>query len=182
MKRLIFLMSMLLCLTITQAENKEEDTQAFLLQSLRAGHVKIGMSKDELYTLFGEKSTRFVDLNIEGHYCPAIEIYQHDTETEKPSLVAEITQDENWTVWRIRVYDTRYKTEQDIGVDSTIGDIIKVYDVKWQSCGEHVLCARVDDIQMSFVIDFFPGNWFIEKNPESIPDSTIVKSIHIEKQ
>ena len=181
MKQQIFLVSILLCLTNIHAENKEENPLSFLLRKLSAGHLKIGMSKGELYTLFGEKNTKLVDLKIEGHYCPAVEIYQNDTETGKPSLIAEITQEENWTVWRIRVYDTQYKTKENLGVGSTIGDIRKVYDVKWGSCGEHVLCTRVDDIQMSFVIGFFPMSWFIDKNSESVPDSSVVTSIHIEK-
>jgi len=181
MKRLIIVISAVLCFTLSEAEH-QEDQRCFLLQKHSAGQLKIGMNSKELYTLFDKKYTKFVDLYIEGHYCPAIEIYLRKTETEKPSLVAEITQKDNWTVWRIRVYDTRYKTAKDIGVGSTIGEIRKVYNVIWRGCGEDVLCARVNDIMMRFVIDFAPRNWYKDRNPESIPDSTLVTSIQIDKR
>ena len=179
MNKLIVLFFLILFPFVSWAGNPEED-QEYLLQKRQAGKLKIGMSADELYKNYEKKLTKRVDLKIEGHYCPAIEINLQNKETQKPSLIAEITQEDKWTVWRIRVYDSRFKTDKGIGVGSTLGDIRKFYKVFWQACGEQVLCAYVKDIQMSFVIDSaFPGKRPEKDDPVLLPDDIIVSSIQI---
>ncbi|MFC1607471.1 hypothetical protein ACFL47_05825 [Candidatus Latescibacterota bacterium] len=173
-KSAIFLFVILLPFLVI-AESIEKP-QPFLLRKGAAGKLKLGMSKNELYKQFDEKLTELTDLKLEGHYCPAIAIYLSDEsneEKQQPNLIAEITQKKDWTVWRIRVYDKRFRTKEGIGIGSTFGEIKKLYDFGWSHHGEHMLCAEVKDLKVHFEIN----GWFSKKTRDSIPDDREIISV-----
>ncbi len=82
-------------------------------------------------------------------------------------------------VGRITVYDSRFKTDKGVGVGSTLGEIRRNYKVDWIGFGEGPLFARVEQIGMSFALDYSkpPREWYETHNPTLIPDSAKVVSI-----
>jgi hypothetical protein len=168
--------SLLALLLLSPAQ--EQLDEGFLLTKGRAGQVRIGMSVGELYAKIGRSHTKLVDLFKEGFFDPALEIYLDDHKNGHPSLVAEIGSREGChSIWRIRVTDPRFKTPEEIGVGSTtLGGIRKNYHVDWIDFCEGSLCARVNQIGMSFALDCWPpASW--RKRSADIPNSAKVVSV-----
>jgi len=103
----------------------------FLLAPGRAGGLEIGLALDTVLRVFGRNRVRLVDLQLEGHFTPAIEIALADSGAA-PALVARIRQFpcDEFAVYGISVYDPRFRTRQGLGVGSTIGELRHSYDVR----------------------------------------------------
>jgi hypothetical protein len=146
----------------------------FLLSKGKAGPIHTGMEVDTLYTKVNRKLTKLVDLQYEGFFVPALEIYLDKDEKTKPSLVAVVAP--GFVVSSITVYDPRFKTEKGVGVGSTLGEIRKKYKVDWIAYCEGPLCARVNEIGMTFALDFFKVSreWDKTRKQALIPDSARV--------
>ncbi len=158
---------------------------AFLLAKERAGKVEIGMTVDDLRRMHKPSSTKLVAHYPEGMFTPLLEIYLEDAqEKASPSLVIEIDKNNDWIVGNIQVNDVRFRTAKGIGVGSTLGDIRKAYAVKWIAFGEGPLYANVEEVGMSFELDFSnpPPEWYRMKNQRLIPDEARVVSITIYRQ
>lgn len=178
---------MLLCLlmlfpALSDAEEKLDDKNEFLLSKHKAGHVEIGMTIDALYAKYGRESTKLVDLYLEGSFSPALEVYLEGGEGDKKgkaALVVEIGWRKDWIARRINVYDKRFKTDKDVGVGSTLGDIRKSYKVDWIKPGEGAFCARVEEIKVSFALDIIeiPHEWYETREQDMVPDTTRVVSV-----
>ncbi len=161
---------------------KPGSTDNFDLAKHKAGHVEIGMTIDSLYTKYERRSTRLTDLRLEGTFSPALEIrLKGRGNGRKPSLIAEIGCQEGWVVSRVSVYDRRFKTDEGIGVGSTLGDLRKFYTVDWIAPGEIGVFARVEELAMSFALDKtkIPQEWYQTEDQTLIPDSVEVVSILI---
>lgn len=135
------------------------------------------MEVDALYGKIDWKLTKLVDLHSEGFFVPALEIYLSKDETKRPALVARIGL--NFVVTSITVYDTRFKTAKGIGVGSTLGEIRKEHKIDSIGFGEGPLCARVNEIGMTFALDFrnVPRAWYKTGDQALIPDSAKVTSV-----
>ena len=164
--------------------------KALELSTRKAGPVEIGMTIDELYRKVGRERTKLVDTQAEGFFSPVVEIYlKREPKDAKPALVAEVVTKppaENaqplfvstFVVGRITVNDPQFKTNVGIGVGSTLGDIRRWYKVDWITFGEGPLFARVEQIGMSFALDYGPSQeWYATQNQALIPDSAKVVSI-----
>jgi hypothetical protein len=137
----------------------------------------------------GKDHTKLVDRYSEGVFSPVMEIYLEDKQA-KPALIAEIVgrppaANEKpffiaaFVVGRISVNDSRFKTNAGIGVGSSLGEIRRIYKVNWIAFGEGPLVARVDEMGMSFALDYAtpPKEWFATHDPALIPDSARAVSI-----
>ena len=157
----------------------EED---LLLSKAKAAPIEIGMGVDDLYAKIGQERAKLVDLHSEGFFAPALEICLNRDQPTKPSLAAEIEgRGKSYTVWRISVYDARFKTDKGVGVGSTLGDVRRNYKVNWIAAGEGSVMARAEEIGMSFSLDIakIPDQWYKTRNPSSIPDDVRVIAILI---
>lgn len=149
----------------------------YLLSKGKAGPISSGMTVDELYAKVGRTNTKLVDLQLEGFFSPAIELYLNPNQRTKPSLVAEITgQYSTFRIDRVTINDPRFKTVNGIGIGSTLGEIRHNYKVDWIGFCEGPLCARVEQLGMTFALDFAhpPRKWYKTNNPALIPNSAKV--------
>ena len=153
---------------------------AFGLSEGKAGAIHSGMTIDELYGAVGRENTRLVDKFAEGYFSPAIEVYSNVGGRAKVSLRVEVVAESaKFLAGRITVYDARFKTEAGIGVGSTLSDIRQAYKVDWITFGEGPLIARVEQIGMSFALDFTnpPNDWYKTHDQTLIPGSARVTFI-----
>jgi hypothetical protein len=125
---------------------------SFLLVPGRAGTLEIGVPVDTVLREFGPNHVRLVDLQLEGHFSPAVEINLGDSGAV-PGLVARISQFPcyEFAVSGISVYDQRFRTREGIGVGSTIGELRRTYDVRLNREEGH--SAIVPSLKMTFAID-----------------------------
>jgi hypothetical protein len=151
----------------------------FLLTPGKAGPIEIGMDVDALYMRIGRDRTKLVDKFLEGYFTPVLEIYLDGSENNKPPMEALLSW--GYTVDSIVVNDPRFKTAEDIGIGSSLGEIRKQYDVDSIGFGEGPLCAIVKQIGMTFALDFFkvPPAWDRTRDPRLIPDSAKVTLVFL---
>ncbi len=155
----------------SEAENQADVADSVLAPG-RAGAVRIGMSRKEVYDIYGEGNIRETDLRIEGTPSPALEIRIPGSPSADPSLIAELTENRA-SVWRIRVYDPCFRTEKDIGPGSTLGELHEMYAVDGVFFGEGNTVARVEELGISFVLDpaTLPEEYFRANDPRLIPQT-----------
>jgi hypothetical protein len=180
--RVLRLSTALYCLALLFGAIGSYAQDNFLLEKNRAGQVELGMTIDELHTRYEPSSTKLVATYSEGMFAPVMEIYLKGAATKKrASLVIGIDKDREWIVSGIEVNDARFRTAKGIGVGSTLGDIRKAHTVKWIDFGEGPLYANVDEIGMSFELDFAqpPPEWYKTKDQRLIPDRAKVVSVNL---
>jgi len=150
----------------------------------RVGEIKIGMRPSDIYAVVNKNFTRLVDLQLEGMYSPAIELFKTEKRTDNPEIVFELDQDK---VYRIQVHSPQYRTDKGIGVGSTFGELRRVYGIKdpkqiiWGEEGFYG--AVVEELRMSFGLDvnktMTPAqivNFKRASGPRQIPDHTRIDS------
>lgn len=149
----------------------------FELSKGKAGAIQIGTSVDELYQKVGKENTKLVDAYSEGYFSPVIEIRLGQKDDAKPALIAQVMA--TFVIGSLTVNDPRYKTSLGIGVGSTLGEIRRWYKVDWIAFGEGPLFARVEEVGMSFALDYStpPEQWYTTHDPALIPDSARVASV-----
>lgn len=175
----------LIALTMpTKALAQQSDPNQYILSKGKAGVIEIGQTIDDLYEHFDRSATRLVDLQLEGSFSPAIEVYFDSSNQKKPSFIAEIRwwREVGWAVGRITIKDDTFKTEKGIGIGSTFGEILQFYKVTSVSAGESpYLFAIVRELGMSFQLDItyqdMPSQWRRTKDLNLIPKDSKVRSI-----
>lgn len=172
-----YLYTFVICMmfpVLAHTQNTAKDVN-YLLHTGAAGGLELGMDSSAFYSVFDGYKTRFAYIGLESYLVPVIEVYL-DSEAEKPSLVVQITEELDWKVWRIRVHDQTYKTEKNIGIGSTLGDIKAAYgELERSAHREGELCAEVPQLQLHFELDF--NGYRYKGNFDSIPNDTKVLSV-----
>jgi len=97
-------------------------SEDFLLTAGRAGPVKIGMTPEQVESIFGKARIKRVDEQYEGMPSPALEIFADSNETKSALLVLDL---DGGLVYRVNVKDPRYKTKEGIGVGSFLSELQK---------------------------------------------------------
>ena len=135
----------------------------------RVGQLRLGMIAGEVVALFGRNRVKAVDLHREGGTTPALEVRLDSLTATKASLIAELFPVASNRVWRVRVFDSRFKTDEGLSIGSTLAEIQAHHKVR-MLVGEGNVVAFAEDLQMSF--DF--SQWFPDVN---IPPTARVESI-----
>src|SRR5436190_1408769 len=89
----------------------------------QVGPIRVGAIVDAVYAAFGREHIKEVDLRLEGMPSPALEIRLGDSSAQQPSLVAERFPPMPDRIWRVRVFDARFRTADGLGIGSTFGDV-----------------------------------------------------------
>ena len=125
----------------------------FTLARGQVGRLRIGMTADEVVALFGQQSVKPVDLQLEGHPSPALELRLGNPSAVRASLTAELSQPTVGNrIFRVRVFDRRFRTADGLGVGSTLGQVRAHHQVQ-TVVGEDGVYAYVQELQMSFAFD-----------------------------
>ncbi|MDA1348219.1 MAG: hypothetical protein O3A47_05040 [Chloroflexi bacterium] len=141
-----------LALAVTIASGRAHGEPTWLLADGCAGSVCLRMEVDKLLRAFPSEQTRLVDLQLEGHFAPAIEVFLDSSRT--PSITAEIfTVSQGWNIRRMRVHDPRFRTSSGVGVGSSFGELSGTHEIGWSGLGEGDAVATVPSLGMSFILD-----------------------------
>ena len=164
--------SVVLSLATNEQQRSATTTQQqthFTLARGQVGQLKIGITADEVIALFGNQRVKQVDLQLEGLPAPALEIRLGNVSAAKASLVAELFPPAENRVWRVSVFDRRFKTAAGLGIGSTLGQIRARHKVRI-GVGEGSVGAFAEDLQMTF--DF--SQWYPSVH---VPASARAKSV-----
>jgi hypothetical protein len=145
---------------------------AFLLEPGKAGPFELGATVEEIYRLVGRDRVRLVDLFNEGMFTPALEI-QSPESNAGPAIIAHIREwpCAQFSVSGILVRDYRFRTREDLGIGSTLGELRRHYTVEIMR-GEGDEIAYVRSLNLSLVLA-------AEETPT---DSSKVKSVWVPPQ
>lgn len=173
-----FVLSCLILITnVTSAQEN-----GFLLAKGKAGFVEIGMTIDAAQAKYGRETTKLVAHYPEGMFEPMLEVYlPGHTSMTAPALLLRIEQDNGWIIDGIGVNDARFRTRAGIGVGSTLGEIRRVYRISYIAFGEGPLVANVEELQMTFELDFNqpPREWYKSGDQRLIPDRAKVTAVYL---
>lgn len=153
--------------------------QSFVVERGRVGQVSIGMAAESIFDEFGDRA-KLVDLRLEGHPSPAIEIKLFGSQLVA-SIIAEIAPVKNQlVVTRIHVIDPSLRTKDGIGVGSTYRELRARYHIAWVGSGEGGLFARVEKLAISFELDTAGGvaPW-MTRNPPQVPADVRITSLMV---
>lgn len=115
----IFSLSCLLLFSVCSAKKQGQVEKSVLIQKAQVGSIKIGMSKEYLLKSFPTNIT-FTNVMREGLW-PAL-LFKF---LKNRSIILELDEADN--VWAIRILDSGFRTDKDIGVGSTFKEIKKAY-------------------------------------------------------
>jgi hypothetical protein len=155
---------------VVSAISIAQEQTDFTLARGRIGPLKIGMTTDEVTTLFGQQRVKQVDLQLEGTPTPALEIRLGSLSEARASLTAEVFPATQDRIYRVNVFDRRFKTADGLGVGSTLGEVRAHHHVR-MLVGEGNVVAHVDELQMSFD---FGVRWYPSTQ---LPASARVQSV-----
>jgi hypothetical protein len=143
------------------------------------GPVSIGSSAQVVYAEFRGRS-RLVDLALEGHLSPALELTFPETGLDGGVVAELIPRENDLVVWRIAVTSPNVRTEKGIGVGSTVGELRSNYPITGVGSGEGRVFIRVDELSASFELDRSGAGgdrlWQI-RDPRQVPGQTKIISV-----
>ncbi len=143
----------------------------------KAGLIPIGMPLDDVKKLYPTLTLN--EIYIDGSKKTIANIYLE--KTSYPSLVLELSREKSQSVSIINVYDSKFATDKNITLHSTVGDIRNQYAVSEIRVIDHSLYLLVKSTKMLFELDInnpmIPINWTESGSPNSIPSDTKIKRI-----
>jgi hypothetical protein len=137
---------------VSALQNEAAGSNDFVLREGRAGQLEIGMSIDEVLQRIGRGHVRLVDLSREGMFSPAIELDVPGASVA-PAIIGEIREwpCPGFALWAIDVRDPKFRTVDNLGVGSTLGDLRRVHAIRLSH--EEGEWAIVPELKMSFGLE-----------------------------
>ncbi|MCC5467444.1 ankyrin repeat domain-containing protein [Pelosinus baikalensis] len=145
----------------------------------KAGLIPIGMPLKDVKKLYPTLSLN--ETYIDGSKKTIANIYLESS--SDPSLVLELSSGKSQLVSIISVYDSRFTTDKNVTLHSTVGDIRNQYSVNEIRVIDHSLYLLVKSTKMLFELDINDPmiliNWADSGSPNSIPSDTKIKRVII---
>lgn len=145
----------------------------------QVGPVAIGDSAQTLYARF-RGSVRLIDLALEGHLSPALELTFPETRLDGGIVAELVPRDNDLVVWRIRVTNPLVRTEKGIGVGSSVAQLRSAYRLGRVASGEGRVFIVVAEVRASFELDRSgPGGdrlWRLQ-DAEQVPGDVKIVSV-----
>jgi hypothetical protein len=153
-------------LVVVSACTSYAENEAVIYDDKVAG-VKVGGPVDSVYALYSENRIQLVNLTEEAgaYFLPGLHLYFADS--DKPSLEATIGyQDDHFIVSLIKVYDTRFTTEEGIRPGMTVGEAKEHYKVRDYHFAEGRLRVSVVGFAGEFVSQYeaFPVGYIFNRS------------------
>jgi len=143
----------------------------------KAGLIPIGMPLEDVKKLYPTLTLN--ETYIDGSKKTIANIYLKNS--NDPSLVLELSRGKSQLVSIINVYDSRFTTDKNVTLHSTVGDIRNQYSVSEIRVIDHSLYLLVKGTKMLFELDIndpmIPINWTESGSPNSIPSDTKIKRV-----
>ena len=141
---------------VSGIQSQASGSSEFVLRDGRAGQIELGMSVDEVFQRIGREHVRLVDLFKEGMFSPAIQV-DIPGASIAPAIIADIREwpCPGFSVWGIDVRDPKFRTVDNLGVGSTVGELRRVHTV--QLSHEEGEWAIVPALRMSFGLESGKG-------------------------
>jgi ankyrin repeat protein len=142
-----------------------------------AGKAEIGMSLQDLEREYPKLKVthEYLDGNREN----VANIYTGTNTT--PSLKITLTKGSIKLATEINVYDPKYKTAKQIGVNSTVGDLKKQYTISYVTVINNSIFISVRSMRMLFELDVtqnnIPAQWINTRDPNTLPNDLKIKRI-----
>lgn len=177
MKYKFLLIAFFALLILTQCQ---KDKDLFLISSGKIGHLTKETKLTQLDSIFASDSV--VRISSSGSYfnsdASQIEIYE-----KGGTKLLQLTAKENSTpqITNIQVFDSRYKTEKGLHLNSTFKEVKKKYSVKNIHNGLQNLVVSLEDsdvyitIDKVFLSDTLRNNFGAAIQPGDIPDNATFK-------
>lgn len=150
-----------------------------VIRKHEVGPVSLGTSAQVVYSMFRGRS-RLVDLALEGHLTPALELSFPETGVEGGVLAELVPRENDLVVWRIAVTNPNVRTEKGIGIGSSVDELRAHYAITGVGSGEGRVFIRVDELSASFELDRSGAGgdrlWQI-REPNHVPGRTKIASI-----
>jgi hypothetical protein len=154
------------------------------IQRHHVGAVAIGADAQKIYEAFSADRRELVDLGHEGMLSPALLLRFVGT-SQRDGVIAELVAGRNGlTVWRVEIRDPGFRTLQNIGVGSTVGQLRSAHRLDAVLSGEGNVVLRVEELSASFVLDQKGphGDQLTQlRKPAEVPDSVTIKSVLLTK-
>lgn len=145
----------------------------------QVGPVAIGASTQSIYKTFRGRC-RLIDLALEGHLSPALELSFPETRIEGGVVAELVARDNDLVVWRIAVTNPNVRTEKGIGVGSTVGQLRSAYRLTSVGTGEGRVFIVAEEFGASFELDRSrPGGdrlWQL-RDPGKVPGDVKIVSV-----
>ena len=142
------------------------------------GPVTLGASADSVHRAFRGNS-RLIDLALEGHLSPALELTLPGTENPGGVVAELVPRGDALIVWRIHVTNPSIKTDKGVGVGSTVRELRAAHRVDSIASGEG-LFLMVEELGASFELDLRGGEgetlWLL-RDPQRVPGDVKIASI-----
>ena len=100
---------------------RAEESGELLITENSVGKLHLGMNIEDAKGITGLSQFKMLDLEREGLFSPAIILSNVDGQ----SVIGEIacSHTHQWTLWRIQIYDRRYRNAQGVGVGTSYSQL-----------------------------------------------------------
>ncbi|MBN1638244.1 MAG: hypothetical protein JW866_04720 [Ignavibacteriales bacterium] len=150
----------------------------FLISSSKAGKISVGMEVKEIYDLYPSNRIKKSTRSVEGE---EYEIYQIYDNSDNLMMEVEAYCTDKCRVLWIGIRSTKMKTNKQIGIGSTIGELRKNHNVEDILEGEGNVVALLKDENITFILDDLriPNSWWNDQKMNKIPDDIKIVEIFV---
>lgn len=137
--------------------------------------ISIGMTVEDFLKVANDKySVKKEMISLEGMESSIYNVY----ENEELIYAVELGMEEK-LVWRIWLYSEKFNTEKGIGIGSSLGELRDNYTIKSYNVGEGKISVRVEEIEVSFLLDSrqVPRDWWSDMEYDNLNDNVTIDLI-----